>query len=484
MSRAAGRARWWACLAAASWAGLAGCDGPRVPALTPRATPPAAVPSADPAVPPAGAARAGTPGPSPQEKRIAAILRRASEARGLAALRPVPGVVLERTELVAAVRRKANDEYPPAALERDARVVELMGFAPTPFDYLKELSALLEAQLDGFYEPKTGTMYVAADLTGDTAQLALSHELVHALQDQHFDLKKRSGYHPGMSDQVMAGSLLAEGDATSAMLDVMMRPQGQTALDLPEAMFTNMLMNAMNVGEAANAPRFLRSTLVFPYVEGTLFVHALRREGGFARVDEAWRSLPTSTEQVLHPAKWASHEPALVVPAPTATALGPGFARVDEDTTGEGGLLIAFEEWARPADARRGRGLGWRSHRRVLAGRRVGERRARRVRQRRPRGRRLREAGLRENEAWNRGDRRPGRLGRTDRRERRELRVRRAAGARAPRARATRARPRAPRGAGRAQRLGRVDAEGHVRLDPKVGRRGAGAGRDGQVRLT
>ncbi|MBK6464257.1 MAG: hypothetical protein IPF92_25145 [Myxococcales bacterium] len=358
MSRAAGRARWWACLAAASWAGLAGCDGPRVPALTPRATPPAAVPSADPAVPPAGAARAGTPGPSPQEKRIAAILRRASEARGLAALRPVPGVVLERTELVAAVRRKANDEYPPAALERDARVVELMGFAPTPFDYLKELSALLEAQLDGFYEPKTGTMYVAADLTGDTAQLALSHELVHALQDQHFDLKKRSGYHPGMSDQVMAGSLLAEGDATSAMLDVMMRPQGQTALDLPEAMFTNMLMNAMNVGEAANAPRFLRSTLVFPYVEGTLFVHALRREGGFARVDEAWRSLPTSTEQVLHPAKWASHEPALVVPAPTATALGPGFARVDEDTTGEGGLLIAFEEWARPADARAA-AAGW-----------------------------------------------------------------------------------------------------------------------------
>lgn len=338
-------------VAAASWSALAACGAPPVPALT-RAPPPSVASAPAVAVAPSAERAPTPPGPSPQEKRIAAILRRASEARGLAALRPVPGVVLERTELVAAVRRKANDEYPAAALERDARVVELMGFAPAPFDYLKELSALLEAQLDGFYEPKTGTMYVAADLTGDTAQLALSHELVHALQDQHFDLKKRAGYHPGMSDQVMAGSLLAEGDATSAMLDVMLRSQGQTALDLPEAMFTSMLTNAMNVGEASKAPRFLRSTLVFPYVEGTLFVHALRREGGFPRVDEAWRSLPTSTEQVLHPAKWASHEPPLVVPAPTAAALGAGFTRVDEDTTGEGGLLIAFEEWVPPADAR------------------------------------------------------------------------------------------------------------------------------------
>ena len=100
---------------------------------------------------------------------------------------------------MAAVRKKADDEYPKAAIERDAKVMELMGFAPAPFDYLGELSKLLEAQLDGFYEPKNGTMYVASDLAGDAANLALAHELVHALQDQHYDLKKRSGYHPGLS---------------------------------------------------------------------------------------------------------------------------------------------------------------------------------------------------------------------------------------------------------------------------------------------
>lgn len=331
---------------------VASCDpAPKVPSLpTVKLDAPASssVQTAQPL--PSGADAGATP--SAEDKRIAATLRKVSAARGLAALRPVPGRVLERTELVAAVRKKADDEYPKAAIERDAKVMELMGFAPAPFDYLGELSKLLEAQLDGFYEPKNGTMYVASDLAGDAANLALAHELVHALQDQHYDLKKRSGYHPGKSDEIMAGSMLAEGDATSAMLDVSLKAQGQTALDLPETLFSNMLSNAMSFGDAANAPRFMRSTLVFPYVEGTLFVHALRRQGGFPRVDEAWRDLPKTTEQVLHLEKWISHEPALAVPAPTAAALGPGYSRVDEDTAGEAGIRLAVEEWAGPTDAK------------------------------------------------------------------------------------------------------------------------------------
>lgn len=292
------------------------------------------------------------PAQAEEDKRIAAMLKKVSAVRGLPALRSVPGVVLERSALVAEVRKKADTEYPKSAIERDAKMMELLGFANAPFDYLAELSRLLEAQLDGFYEPKTGTMYVAADLDGDAASLALSHELVHALQDQHYDLKPRGGYHPGQSDEMMAGSMMAEGDATSTMLDVSLKAQGQTALDLPATLFTNLLSNAMSFGDAAKAPRFLRSTLVFPYVEGTLFVNELRRRGGFPKVDEAWRNLPKTTEQVLHVEKWTAHEPALAVPYPTAQALGAGYTKVDEDTAGEGGMRITLEEWTGPGDAK------------------------------------------------------------------------------------------------------------------------------------
>ena len=343
---------------AVALAGLASCESePKVPALATAPSVDAGVVIADASVQNASSADAGQK-LSPEERRIAATLKKVAQVRGLAALRPVPGKVLERTALVAEVRKKADTEYPKAAIERDGKTMELMGFAPAPFDYLKELSTLLEAQLDGFYEPKNGTMYVAADLEGDGANLALAHELVHALQDQHYDLSKRSGYHPGQSDAIMAGSMLAEGDATSAMLDMSLKSRGSTALDLPEAMFTSMLVNAMNAGDAAAAPHILRSTLVLPYVDGTLFVHALRREGGFAKVDEAWRNLPVTTEQVLHPEKWASHEPALTVPPPTATALGAGFTRVDQDTVGEAGLRLALEEWI-GADGAKIAAAGW-----------------------------------------------------------------------------------------------------------------------------
>jgi len=338
-------------LAAAALVALASCDpSPPVPRLQP-----AMVPVERPDASVQSAAIPSAPAPSEEDKRIAATLRKVSVVRGLAARKPVPGVVLDRTALVGEVRKKADTEYPKAAIERDAKTMELLGFAPAPFDYLAELSRLLEAQLDGFYEPKTGTMYLAGDLDGDAAGLTLAHELVHALQDQHYDLKPRGGYHPGKSDEIMAGSMLAEGDATSTMLDVSLRSSGknsQTALDLPPELFTNLLSNAMSFGEAAKAPRFLRSTLVFPYIEGTLFVNALRREGGFPRVDEAWRNLPKTTEQVLHVDKWAAHEPALTVPAPTANALGAGYTKADEDTAGEGGLRIALEEWAGPGDAK------------------------------------------------------------------------------------------------------------------------------------
>lgn len=337
-------------------AALTSCGGePKVPPLAYVPIPAPSAPASVPIAPPLP----GVPTPSPEDKHIAAILRKVSAVRGLPAKSAVPGRVLERTELVAAVRKKADDEYPKAAIERDAKVMELMGFAPAPFDYMGELSKLLEAQLDGFYDPKTGTMYVAQDLAGDAATLALAHELTHALQDQHYDLKPRGGYHPGKSDEIMAGSMLAEGDATSTMLDLSMKAQGQTALDLPETVFTSVLQGAMSFGDAANAPRFLRSTLIFPYVDGTLFVHALRREGGFPRVDEAWRDLPKTTEQVLHADKWSAHEPALAVPAPTFAALGAGYTRVDEDTSGEGGLRIALEEWTATLGAAKAAAADW-----------------------------------------------------------------------------------------------------------------------------
>jgi hypothetical protein len=198
-------------------------------------------------------------------------------------------------------------------------------------------------------------MYMASDLGDEEADATLAHELVHALQDQRWDLERRSSYHPGDGDHSEAASALAEGDATSAMFDVMLERaapgSGKTALDLPDEVFAQQIREGMDQGPGASAPRVMRTSLAAPYIYGTLFVHALRRRGGWPAVDRAWDDAPATSEQIMHPEKWYSREPALVVAAPTFATLGEGWKVADEDSEGELGTRIAFEEWMPPKTA-------------------------------------------------------------------------------------------------------------------------------------
>src|SRR5262249_4104934 len=132
--------------------------------------------------------------PSKEESLIAHALREVALVRGLAPKHPVPGRVLARDALIDRVKEHVAREIPPEAIRQEGLLLQLLGLLPEKFDYAAETFALLEAQLAGFYEPADETMYMAADLDGDNAEATLAHELVHALQDQHFDLKARGKY--------------------------------------------------------------------------------------------------------------------------------------------------------------------------------------------------------------------------------------------------------------------------------------------------
>ncbi|MDB4998177.1 MAG: hypothetical protein JWM74_5609, partial [Myxococcaceae bacterium] len=247
-----------------------------------------------------------------ETRRIARMLRRVSTARGLETKRAVPGKILSRVDLIARVKDHVAKEIPNEAIRNEGLVLQLLGFVPPKFDYEAETFALLEAQLAGFYEPADGSMYMAADLDEENATATLAHELVHALQDQHYDLGPRSKYKPGQGDKASAGAALAEGDATSAMIDVMVQGSGGTALDVPEDVFTQQVMASMSSGPGASAPHAMRASLVSPYIDGTIFIHALRKRGGWKEVDAVWRNPPVTTEQVLHVDKYDTHEAAAV----------------------------------------------------------------------------------------------------------------------------------------------------------------------------
>ena len=333
------------------------------------APPPVPAPSATPAPAPiAAAVPNATTTPTREQRLIARTLKKVSALRGIVATRDVPGKTLPRDQLIARVKSHVAREIPPEAIEREGTTLRLLGLVPDDFDYGREMFALLESQLAGFYEPEDATMYMAGDLDGMNAEATLAHELVHALQDQKWDLKRRSKYAPGQSDRQSALAAMAEGDATSAMADyiVSRMDPNKTALDLPDEMFTDQVLGSMSMGEAARAPHVMRTSLVAPYIDGLLFINALRREGGWELVNRAWDDLPQTTEQILHLDKWSAKEPALDVSAPTIAALGPGFKSVDEDTYGEQGMRLLFEEWMMLPEAKTA-ASGWGGDRGTIA---------------------------------------------------------------------------------------------------------------------
>jgi hypothetical protein len=278
------------------------------------------------------------------------MLKLVERARGLDASKPVPGVLLERAALIAQVKQHVARELPPEAIHDEGLTLQLLGFVPTQFDYETAEYRLLEDQLAGYFEPADGTMYMASDLPDEEADATLAHELVHALQHQRWNLQERSKYRPGDGDRSESVSALAEGDATSAMFDVLIArasaaTTGKTALDMPDDVFSAQIRQSMDQGPGASAPHVMRSSLAAPYIYGTLFVHALRRRGGWDAVNRAWDDPPTTSEQIMHVDKWLAHEPPIPIEAPTFAAIGTGWKVADEDSEGELGARVAFEEW-------------------------------------------------------------------------------------------------------------------------------------------
>ena len=300
-----------------------------------------------------------------EQRQISKTLARVSELRGLKAKKDVPGKKLARVDLVGHVKEKALREYPADALKREGQLLQLMGYAPATFDYMGEMMRLLESQLEGLYEPLDGTMYLASELEGAEAKATLAHELVHALQDQYWDLKSRSTYHPGEGDKQLALAALAEGDATSVMLDFMMMPE-RSGVDLKDDALRELMQSGMAMGnDLKTVPHILKTSLVAPYIEGIQFVHRLRRKGGWDNLNKAWARTPVSTEQILHVEKWEANELPMTITSPTATALGTGWKKEDEDTFGELGFSLSYGEWMEPEDARK-IAAGWGGDRTAL----------------------------------------------------------------------------------------------------------------------
>jgi uncharacterized iron-regulated protein len=136
-----------------------------------------------------------------------------------------------------------------------------------------------DRKVQGYYSVKDKTLFVYDDIKGSYERGVLIHEMVHALQDQHFGLEKLHQTTFG-GDGELALAALVEGDATWTMIELV--PKAAAMLDVP-------LDKSKDLQKA------------FLYAQGARYVKALKEKGGWDAVNAHYQFPPQTTASILHP---------------------------------------------------------------------------------------------------------------------------------------------------------------------------------------
>ncbi len=243
------------------------------------------------------------------------VLIETSEIRELPVLRPVKSGARSRSEIERMLVHSLDQQITPAEMHASELALRKFGLVPSTFELRPFTIKLLTEQVAGYYDPKAKEFHLADWLDLEGQKPVMAHELAHALQDQHFNLRRFVNWPHGDADAEMAAHALMEGDAMVAMTKYMLK------YPMIGLAFRRSIGGGISTEQYDLAPRSIRESLIFPYWNGAEFITQLYRRGGWAAVSKAYTNLPLSTEQILHPEKYFSYERPVKVALPDVSGL-------------------------------------------------------------------------------------------------------------------------------------------------------------------
>jgi len=248
------------------------------------------------------------------------LLRVAVKISGLKSKGPVR-IVVERPAQFKARRVQLLERgYPRALQDYDETVYQALGLLAGGKGTLRK--ALIERENGtGVYDPGSATAYVQS---GPSQRETALHELVHALQDQHFDLRRTTRL--SSTDARVAATAAIEGHA--ALVADQLAPK---------------TTSASVAASADKLTRFLELERGFAYSVGLRFSSELRNLGGRDALLGSLKRFPATSEQIFHLDKYLEHEPALPIILPVDAA---GMKLAGDSSFGEldvRALLAVFD---------------------------------------------------------------------------------------------------------------------------------------------
>jgi len=254
---------------------------------------------------------------------VTRMMARVETIRRLDFQRRVPVEVISRDTY--RTRRGSGNGEPDAVEEQLYEATFLVGENQTVGE---ARSTVYGENVLGYYN---GSHIVIVTDQTDGIQISratLVHELTHALQDQHFSLGPRWNTHDGR----LAGRGIVEGDANYVEYEYERRCETEWNCIPP-------VESSGGGGSPSNVGLYL--TVFTPYSEGPELIATLRDRDDWAAVDDAFRSKPTSTEQVIHPETYPDEEP-VEVSVTDRSSDDWNRAGDDGNTVGEATLYVGL----------------------------------------------------------------------------------------------------------------------------------------------
>jgi len=241
------------------------------------------------------------------------MLEKVSEVMQLEVKHPVRKEMTTREAVQAYLRRQLDRQQPGSKLSDLGEALTVLGLLPAHYDLADGVVRLLSEQVAGFYDPEENIFYVAEWVPESLQLPTMAHEMAHALQDQHYDLKRLLVPTPGNQDGDMAFQAVVEGQGVAVMMEVLAAPMGLSleqaagmmlALSDPAGMLAASEAMGLDSSALLSAPPFLLKSILFPYTDGMQFFMAFLKERSWKEAGMLFRDPPASTEEILHPEKY------------------------------------------------------------------------------------------------------------------------------------------------------------------------------------
>jgi hypothetical protein len=278
--------------------------------------------------------------------RMAEAIPKIEEATGLTFKQQPKMEMRSRAQVREFLIRKFNESTPAEQLRGEEVAYKLFGLLPDTMDLRRFLLELLTEQIVGYYDPATDVLYVVEGAPDDQLATTITHELVHALQDQYVNLDSIQKM-VGSSDRQLAAQAVLEGQATFEHMKIALDGM-DLATRLPggwDSLRQLIREQQTSMPIFASAPMAIQESLLFPYLSGAEYIRRFRqRRPGQSPLD----LMPVSTEQILSDAAYFGIPPDL----PTTVTLPPTTEVVHEESLGAFGTrLFLFQHLKNNSEA-------------------------------------------------------------------------------------------------------------------------------------